>query len=214
MFITSPEVNVQIDGAKPPKNQPSAATKERLLPSNREQRSLPREVIEELIDGILILTEQKELVYANDCARRILRQLNRGSTLTNLVPQEIWHICQTLIGSRNLFPSQYWSVESDVFIDPSVTFHVWAKWVKLETADRPSILLRIKDQYQSIKDVVMEEAQKYGLTPREKEIWLLHRANYTYKQVASELCITPNTVKKHMKSIYSKQKIVLGIEEF
>jgi DNA-binding CsgD family transcriptional regulator len=53
---------------------------------------------------------------------------------------------------------------------------------------------------------VSEESQKYGLTCREQEIWLLHRANYTYKQIALELCITPNTVKKHMKSIYSKQK--------
>jgi DNA-binding CsgD family transcriptional regulator len=36
----------------------------------------------------------------------------------------------------------------------------------------------------------------------------LHRANYTYKQAASELCITPNTVKKHMKNIYLKQKSI------
>jgi DNA-binding CsgD family transcriptional regulator len=213
MFITSPETNLHLDGTTMQTSPSSATTRERSQLASREQRALPREVIEELVDGILILTIQKELVYANDCARRILRQLNRGGTLTNLVPQEIWHLCQTLIGSRNLFPSQYWSIESNVFVDASVTFHVWARWLKLDAFDCPCILLRVRDQYQSIKDVAVEEAQKYGLTSREKEIWLLHRANYTYKQVASELCITPNTVKKHMKSIYSKQKLVLGIEE-
>jgi DNA-binding CsgD family transcriptional regulator len=52
----------------------------------------------------------------------------------------------------------------------------------------------------------MEEAQHYGLTDRETEIWMLQRANYTYKQIADELFIAPNTVKKHMQNIHLKQK--------
>jgi DNA-binding CsgD family transcriptional regulator len=170
-------------------------------------------VIEELLDGILVLTEQRELVHANECARRILRLLNRGKSQVSLVPQEIWHVCQTLIESRNLFPGQHWILETKIFIDSTVTFNVKVRWIKLPPFETPCLLLLIRDQYQSIKAIANEEALKYGLTDRETEIWLLHRANYTYKQISTELYITPNTVKKHMKSIHVKQKQYLGIDE-
>jgi DNA-binding CsgD family transcriptional regulator len=175
-------------------------------PETHKQTILPEEVIEDLMDGVLILTEQKELVYANDCARRILRQLNRGESLTDSMPKEVWHICQNLIESRQLFPNQYWLMESKVFVGSSIALSVRARWLKLPDMGQACISLSVRDRYQDIKDVVNEESQKYGLTSREKEVWLLHRANYTYKQVASELVITPNTVKKHMKNIYLKQK--------
>jgi DNA-binding CsgD family transcriptional regulator len=178
------------------------------FPRNYEQTVLPEEVIENLIDGVLVVTERRELIYTNNCARRILRQLNQNSLLANPVPREIWHICQSLIESRHLFPNQYWSLESKVFVDSSVVLNVQARWINLETVEHPCLLLSIRDQYQSIKSIATEESQKYKLTSREQEIWLLHRANYTYKQAASELCITPNTVKKHMKNIYLKQKSI------
>jgi ATP/maltotriose-dependent transcriptional regulator MalT len=178
-----------------------------------EQSTLPQEVIDDLLDGVLILTETREIIYANDCARRVLRQLNQERSLAHQIPEEIWHICQSLIDSRHLFPNQYWLIESKVFIGNSIVFNVRARWLKLEGHERPCLLLSIRDHCQYIKDIVNEESQKYGLTSREKEIWLLHRANYTYKQVALELCITPNTVKKHMKSIYSKQKAMLVLQD-
>lgn len=182
------------------------ALKNQSFLENPEQTSLPQEVIEDLIDGVLILTNQRELIYANECARRFLRQLNRKQSSLAQLPEEVSHICQTLIDSRKLFPNQYWLIESKVLSSASIVFNIRARWIKLEEREQPCILLRIRDQSEYIKDVVSEESQRYGLTAREKEIWLLHRANYTYKQIAVALCITPNTVKKHMKCIYSKQK--------
>lgn len=176
---------------------------------DHERSVLPQEAVENLIDGVIILTEHGELIYTNDCARRILRQFNPSTLSPRSVPGEIWHICQTLVKSRHLFPNQYWSLESKMFVNSSVVLNVHARWLNLETVDVPCLLLSLRDQYQYIKDIATEESQKYKLTSREQEIWLLHRANYTYKQVASELCITPNTVKKHMKNIYIKQKTLL-----
>jgi DNA-binding CsgD family transcriptional regulator len=173
---------------------------------NYPQPALLTEVIEELIDGILILTEQRELVYANDTARRVLDQLTQDESWVNLVPKEIWHICQSLIHSRSLFPNQHWLIESEIFTNASTALHIRVRWLKLDTVEHPCLLLTIEDRYQAIKSIAIEEAQKYRLTAREKEVWLLHRANYTYKQIALELNITPNTVKKHMQSIHTKQK--------
>lgn len=179
---------------------------ESFLQKSCNRATLPQEVIANLIDGVLILTDKKELIYANDCAHRLLRQLNRGLSSANQIPEEVWRICQALIDSRDLLANQYWLIESKILVDTSFVFNVRAHWLKLENRQQPCLLLSIRDQCQYIKDIVNEESHKYGLTSREKEIWLLHRANYTYKQIALELCITPNTVKKHIKSIYSKQK--------
>ncbi|MGA7937024.1 MAG: LuxR C-terminal-related transcriptional regulator [Kovacikia sp.] len=74
---------------------------------------------------------------------------------------------------------------------------------------RPCVLVTLEDRLQSIQNAAISEGQKYGLTPRETEVWLRHRANYSYKEIASELYITFNTVKKHMKSIYAKQHLIL-----
>ncbi len=176
------------------------------LPQTPEQSKLLQEVIEDLIDGILIVTDQRELIYANDSARRVLFQLNQGRVRANLVPREIWHICQSLIQSRTLFPNQRWLIESRIFTDDSTVLNIQARWLNLEAIESPCILLTVEDRYQTIKNIAVDEAQDYKLTRREKEVWLLHRGQYTYKEIASELCITPNTVKKHMKSIHAKQK--------
>jgi DNA-binding CsgD family transcriptional regulator len=61
---------------------------------------------------------------------------------------------------------------------------------------------------------VFTEVDQYGLTPRQAEVWLLRRANYTYKEIAAELYISLNTVKKHMKDIQAKRETVLGRERY
>ncbi|HEY9628206.1 MAG TPA: LuxR C-terminal-related transcriptional regulator [Coleofasciculaceae cyanobacterium] len=191
-------------------NRPQALTpqtglSQELFSANQEQFLSLKKGIEDLIDGILILTDQKKILYVNDSARRILQQLNQAQSSFELVPAEIWHICQSLIHSRNLFPEQQWMIESEVFTDSSA-FHIRVRWLKLTSVEHPCLLLIIEDRYQAIRNMAIEESERYGLTPREQEVWILHRSGLTYKQIAVQLCITPNTVKKHMKSIYVKQK--------
>ncbi|NEP55025.1 MAG: hypothetical protein F6K65_42090 [Moorea sp. SIO3C2] len=68
------------------------------------------------------------------------------------------------------------------------------------------MILVIEDRRQAIDNILIEEAKQYGLTPREKEVWMLHRGDLTYKEIATKLEITPNTVKKHMRSIHAKKR--------
>jgi DNA-binding CsgD family transcriptional regulator len=97
-------------------------------------------------------------------------------------------------------------LSTKICINSSITFNVYARYMKLDTLGKNCLVLVLKDQYQLIKSIAQEEARRYGLTDRETEIWLLQRANYTYKQIATELFIAPNTVKKHMQNIHLKQK--------
>ncbi len=164
------------------------------------------EALTKLTNGILIITEGQQVLYANDCACRILRQISQERNSSEAIPKEISYLCNSVADVRRRFPEQHWIMRTKICINSSVTFTVTARHMKLDTLGKRCIVLEMKDQYQLVKGIAMEEAQHYGLTDRETEIWMLQRANYTYKQIADELFIAPNTVKKHMQNIHLKQK--------
>lgn len=165
-----------------------------------------QEVLTQLTDGVLVITYDKKILYANKCACRILRQINQERSHCEIPPKEINYLCDSLAEIRKQFPEQHWFINTKICINSSTTFSVHARHMKLDSLSQDCIVLVLKDHYQLIKSIAVEEARKYNLTDRETEIWLLQRANYTYKQIASELFIAPNTVKKHMQNIHLKQK--------
>lgn len=173
------------------------------------QLNLLQAVLEGFVDGILILTEQGEWVYSNECARVICRQLLQSASPSNTVAQEIWRACQSLIESREIFPTQKMIIESEIETADSVTFRLRTRWLELPGDDRPFIVVTLEDRQLSTQNIVISDAQKYGLTPREAEVWLLRRANFSYKEIAAKLYITLNTVKRHMKNIYAKKEALL-----
>jgi hypothetical protein len=194
--------------------QPSIQTQqlEDAASNNLKPISLLQAVLEGFIDGILILTEHGECLHANQCATRICEQLHPGNSQANSIPEEIWHVCQSLIESRDLFPTQKMIIESEITKGDSVAFRVRVRWLKLEQIKRPCLLVTLEDRYQSLQRMVTTDVHKYGLTPREAEVWLLYRANYSYKEIADELFITLNTVKKHMKNIHAKRKAICNFD--
>lgn len=170
-------------------------------------------IIEGFVDGVLILTEQGEWIHANDCARRICHQLSSERLQNHLVPLPIWQICESLIESRELFPNEKMIIEAEISTNDTDVFRVRVRWLELGENDFSYLLVTIEDRKQSTHNAAITEAKKYDLTPREAEVWLLRRANYSYKEIAAKLYITINTVKKHMKNAYAKQQSRLWIEE-
>jgi DNA-binding CsgD family transcriptional regulator len=179
---------------------------------NLKQSSLLQAILEGLIDGILILSDQGEWIHANDCARRICHQLSRGIPQPDLVPQEIWNTCKRLIENLTLYPNQTVTVEDEINA-ASVSYRLRAQWLNLDAIQSPCVLVTLEDRLQSIQSTAIAEGHRYGLTPREAEVWLRYRANYSYKDIASELYISHNTVKKHMKSIHAKRQSALEAPE-
>ncbi len=170
-------------------------------------------VIESFFDGILILTEQGELVQANDLARRVCEQLTQGKPQRNPVPPEIWRVCQALIESRSLYHNQPVIIESEITTDKLTWLRIRTQWLKLGEIQHPCLLVILEDRYQSVQHLALAEVDKYGLTPREAEVWLLRRRQYAVKEIAIELLISLNTVKKHLKNIHAKRETVLYMEE-
>ncbi|MEM6592792.1 MAG: helix-turn-helix transcriptional regulator, partial [Cyanobacteria bacterium P01_C01_bin.73] len=56
----------------------------------------------------------------------------------------------------------------------------------------------------SLQAQALLDVERYGFTARESEIWLRRKAQVPYRDIAQELFITVNTVKKHVKNIRVK----------
>jgi DNA-binding CsgD family transcriptional regulator len=174
--------------------------------SRQSDITLLQRVIESFIDGILILTEQGEWVQSNEHARQICEKLTPGKLQPNSVPEEIWRVCRALIESRSSYPNQPVILESEITTDKQTPLRVRVRWFRLNAISSPCLLVILEDRYESIQNLAIAEVDKYGLTPREAEVWLLHRTNYSHKEIAEELYISLNTVKKHLKNIHAKRK--------
>lgn len=179
-----------------------------------ELPSLLLGVMESLIDGILLLTDQGELLFANGCAQRICQQLSE--TLTeNLalrscaVPRQVWRSCQALIKGQQEFPEHTIIIEDEIKTEEALAIRLRAQWLELNSVERPCLLVTLEDRQQSAQYKAIAEAQRYGLTARETQVWMLKQAGHTYKAISHQLHIAEDTVKKHIKSIHSKRE---GVE--
>lgn len=170
-------------------------------------------IIEGFVDGVLILTRQGNWIHANESARRICNLLTPERFHNNLVPRQLWQICESLIESRELFPEERMIIEAEIDMKSAGIFRTRVRWLEIDENDAPYLLVTIEDRKLSTQNTAIAEAKKYDLTPREAEVWLLRRANYSYKEIAAKLYITLNTVKKHMKNVYAKQQATLWSED-
>jgi DNA-binding CsgD family transcriptional regulator len=175
-----------------------------------EEIYLLQAVIEGFVDGIIILTPEMKLLHANEYARNICNKLT-GLYLEEIIPEEIWNVCESLIESRELFP------DSNIFMELEVEknskkVRIRARWLEMDDNKNEYMIVTLEDCHESNQSIAIRDAKKYGLTERETQVWLLRKTNLSYKEIAARLYITINTVKKHLKSIYAKQQDMVWLE--
>lgn len=161
-------------------------------------------VLEGLVDGILILDADGTILYANSPATKICQ--NFSPKQTTHVPSEVWRSCEALIESRELYGDRPLVIEAEVSIEQAQTYRVRVQWLNLEAYEQPCLLVRLEDQKQSLQSLALSEAKRFGLTPREAEVWFLRRCNLSRKEIAAQLYITIDTVKKHLGNIQMKRQ--------
>ena len=204
MVILSGELNSNIETVKTSKY--SSKPFKAIHSQKSKQPSWLQAIIEGLVDGVLVLTQQGEWVYANECGRQICYQLSPDQSQNNSVPSAIWRVCELLLNRLDPFAEQEMVINNEIKLTNSVTFRIRVRWLVLEESACPYLLVTIEDQHQARKMQAIADAQKYGLTRREAEVWSLHQSKLSYKEIADKLYITLNTVKKHIKNIYTKQQ--------
>ncbi|MEH1833698.1 MAG: LuxR C-terminal-related transcriptional regulator [Nostoc sp.] len=171
-----------------------------------------QEVIEGLEDGILILSQTGEVIHANASAHRLCCQFNQGNFNQNFLPPAIWNLCKSLLSSRDFFSDKLIILSDEIVLDKSIFFRIRVRLLDLDGFELPCLLVTVENQYESMKNVALTEVKKFDLTPREAEIWFLYKSNYSYKEIATKLYITINTVKKHMKNIHTKRQACFVVE--
>lgn len=195
--------------------QSSTSTLENLAYQNRQSDCVPLQgVIESFIDGILIVDERGNWVQANAIAQQICDRLTRNKTQTNALPTQIWQVCKAMIENRKAYPGQIAIVEVEIKLDKLTNIRMRAQWLKLKEISYPYLLIVLENRFQSLQNLALIESDRYGLTPREAEVWSLYRANYTRKEIAAELFISIDTVKKHLKNIKTKRETVIDLEDW
>ena len=181
-----------------------------------QDSTLLQGVLEGITDGILILSDRGEWIYHNYYAHCICQQLNQHTEpdqmAVPIVPEAIWQTCKALIESRELYADQPIVMESEIASTRSHIYRVRVRWLTLDDPKHPYLAVLLEDRRQSLQNRALAEAVLYDLSPRQTEVWLLRRAGFTYQQIAIELYITLNTVKRHLKDIRAKQCLAIGLE--
>jgi DNA-binding CsgD family transcriptional regulator len=171
--------------------------------SGQSTSILLQSVPENLVDGVLILTLRGEFVYSNGAAREICQLMHPQGNFA--LTAQVWQVCQTLIECKDgCF--QTGSVESEIAVEKEGSYRVRVQWLHLEDAQQPYLLVLLEDYRRSLHNRAIAEIQQFGLTPRQADVWLLHRLGYSYNDIATRLYISFNTVKKHIKDIHIKQQ--------
>lgn len=168
--------------------------------------NLLKDILADILGGVILLDDQDRLIYINRKALAIVERMTQCSEENQPIPEEIMHIIKFMRGARREFSQQTWINQSTIFVDCLTVFNIYARWIQGDDFSYNYLLLNMEDQNQFSQNIALEEARQMGLTSREQDVWLLYQANNTYKQIAETLNITSNTVKKHMKSILTKQR--------
>ncbi len=176
-------------------------------PCQQEYRVFLKAILDGLADGVLLLTARGELVYANRCARQMCAHLGDNS-FSILGASRVWEVWERLVDRCRTISQSPSVVETEVRDRKASLLRIRARWLDLKESDS-YLLVTLEDYNQSLQNLAIAEAIKYKLTPREAEIWLLRRLGHTYKDITTQLYISLNTVKKHLKNIHAKQEAVL-----
>lgn len=175
-----------------------------------EHQVFLRGILEGMPDGIMIVAGDGTVLQSNSKACVLCRKLDSHAS-SQALPLPVRRLCDALLDSCKTFTDDepadafpYLTLEDDIEVTSTKMIRVRVQWLDQETSEAKMLVI-LEDRYQTARSRAIAEGQRYGLSNRESEVWLYRCVGYTYKQIASELFITTDTVKKHVKSINVKR---------
>lgn len=189
---------------------------EGLLPNFKAFQSILMELIRE---GVLIISHRLQPTYLNSKAKEICQKLwNVGSYYSAQLPPILSDISHQLFRDTN---PEATSFVMDYQIDGKQTIRIRACRVAqvldqelvVPSQEQKYILILLEDRNATLEEELQVEQKKYGFTEREVQILNLLSQTCTYQEIAKTLQISLNTVKFHVKNIYSKKRGYLQQEK-
>lgn len=175
------------------------------------QATLLLAAIESFTVGLVIVAQDGTILHKNKHAQVLLEDMPCPSSTA--IPKKLWYSCQSLIEHQEeqadlLSEGCSIVLEDEIFTDHG-TIHMRAQWFDWDNSAYQShdcFLITLENRQQSLTVIANQEAQRFRLTNRETDVWCLKRMGRSYKEIAARLFISENTVKKHLKNIYSKKQ--------
>ncbi|MGB3310409.1 MAG: sigma factor-like helix-turn-helix DNA-binding protein [Nodosilinea sp.] len=164
-------------------------------------------VLEGFVDGILVLSDDGTCVHSNQKGRALCRDLSDDNSSTFL-PACLKTMGKHLLESRELYPETPLVLTQELTSQSGYQIRARVQWLDFPATPSSYLLISLENKTRSVQSSALLEAVQYNLTPRERAVWVLRRANRSYEDIAKELYITVNTVKRHLKSIYAKRREV------
>jgi len=161
-------------------------------------------ILECYFDGILIADHNGEIVIANKTARQICQRIAPDRWMSDRLPPQLWNVCKVMLEYHADLADDRVTIDEQLDRDPAGHVRVRVQWMASQ-APEGRLLVTLEDTLQAAESQAIAESRWFGLTQRETEVWLLRRANCTYRAIAKQLHITVDTVKKHIKNIHAKR---------
>lgn len=171
-------------------------------------------LIELIKEGVMVISQNLQPVYLNLKAREICQQLWNGNYHPDSLPPVIADVYRQLTRS---FSSEDRMFIRDYQIAGEQTIRIRACCLNLDSEDEinlvsgnyPWLLVFLEDRNAILQEELRIEQKKYNLTDRETQILNLLSQAWTYQEIAKTLQVSLNTVKFHVKNIYSKKRSYL-----
>jgi len=147
-------------------------------------------------DGYLLTNKRGQIIYQNESTSKIMKELKLNSEQSNsLIKQFEYSTNSTQTNSLITRTNKRYKMK--IIKQPND---------QLTNKKEPYYLIHLKENNEH--NQLSEQLQHIShLTPREKEVCQLLLKRRTYKQIATELFISINTVKKHIQHIYEKLSV-------
>ncbi|KAM3101186.1 helix-turn-helix transcriptional regulator [Phormidesmis sp. 146-12] len=171
-------------------------------------------LIESMQDGVLVIAHNLLPVYTNMRAKELCQQMLMPDEETEAsLPGVITEACHRLLKEGRV-TDEALMVEYQGHQGQVIRLRV--RWLTLNSSrnsseeTEPYILVQLENRQTELEEDLRVDRQKYDLTEREAEIWMLLRQEHTYQEIAELLQISLNTVKTHVKNVYAKRRSSLG----
>lgn len=179
--------------------------------------SLFEVILETLMDGVMIVNADGEILQANHKATTLCDRLfveeptPKYVHQTTQLPQAIQSVLNALLENHRLFPGQRILPEFEVYLNDRTPLRIRGQFLDIprSNSDVPYVLITIENRQESLRSVAIGDAQRFGFTERETEVWHLRLLGHSYREIATMLFITENTVRKHVKNVLAKRRVEL-----
>jgi DNA-binding CsgD family transcriptional regulator len=186
-------------------------------PVSLNQFSLLKALIATLMDAVMVVNAEGQILQANVKAKQLCDRLSQAALSQaaspslvepDYLPTILQPLFAALLESRHLFPEQGVMPEFELCLHDRTPLRIRGQFLDIPRADSdvPYVLITIENRQESLNSVAIGDAQRFGFTPRETEIWYMRLLGRSYREIANCLYITENTVRKHVKNVLAKRR--------